>query len=57
MTSVWLSTLPLGRSTGTVAYPVDEPHPQHLVSVFWECDHDDVTVATTATSTPHPVAS
>jgi hypothetical protein len=57
------STDPMTTVTVTVSFPstawTNEQLPDAIAdeirSVFWECDHDDVTVATTATSTPHPV--
>ncbi|MBF4629310.1 hypothetical protein [Curtobacterium flaccumfaciens] len=57
------STEPMTTVTVTVSFPstawTNEQLPEHIAdeirSVFWECDHDDVTVATTAISTPHPV--
>jgi len=57
------STEPMTTVTVTVSFPstawTNEQLPDAIAdeirSVFWECDHDDVTVATTATSTPHPV--
>ena len=57
------STEPMTTVTVTVRFPrsawTNEELPEHIAdevrSVFWECDHDDITVATTATSTPHPV--
>ncbi|TCL80535.1 hypothetical protein EDF31_11253 [Curtobacterium sp. PhB142] len=58
------STVPMTTVTVTVSFPstawTNEQLPESIAdevrSVFWECDHDDVTVQTIATSTTHPVA-
>ncbi|TCU43297.1 hypothetical protein [Curtobacterium sp. PhB146] len=58
------SAEPMTTVTVTVSFPstawTNEQLPESVAeevrSVFWECDHDDVTVQTIATSTPHPVA-
>ena len=52
------STEPMTTVTVTVRFPqtawTNEQLPEHIAeevrSVFWECDHDDVEVTTTATS-------
>ncbi|TDW64646.1 hypothetical protein EDF51_11310 [Curtobacterium sp. PhB25] len=57
------STVPMTTVTVTVSFPstawTNEQLPESIAdevrSVFWECDHDDVTVTTAATSAPHPV--
>lgn len=57
------STTPMTTVTVTVSFPstawTNEQLPDAIAdevrSVFWECDHDDITVTAIATSTPHPV--